>query len=228
MGTFSGAVTHAHQLQYEVLPYDSVASPSAVVQSGLARFTVLSKQLIRMEQSKQDCTCPASAPCQNLNDGSCDPRYSNIAPYGKCTSPTQKNCACSPGTSDCKLGHFEDRPTLAIVNRAVPVPPFTSSLSADNATLTIDTGAGGVKLQYVVGKAFAADTLSVTFEATARTRAAAAEAEGAAAPGAAPDAATTWRYGDADDGNLLGTIKSLDELGPISLNCTENAGTKVR
>ena len=36
-----------------------------------------------------------------------------------------------------------------------------------------------------------------------------------------------WTYGDANTGNLLGTIKSLDELGPISLNCTENAGTKI-
>ena len=30
-----------------------------------------------------------------------------------------------------------------------------------------------------------------------------------------------------NDGNLLGTIKSLDLLGVQTLNCTENAGQKV-
>lgn len=34
-------------------------------------------------------------------------------------------------------------------------------------------------------------------------------------------------YGQENYGNLLGTIKSLDELGVISLNCTEIAGKKV-
>ena len=29
-------------------------------------------------------------------------------------------------------------------------------------------------------------------------------------------------------GNLLGTIKSLDNIGPTSLNCTENANIRVR
>jgi hypothetical protein len=169
---------------------------------------VLTPHLIRMEQSKQDCTCAAATPCKNLNDGSCDARSSTDPPYGPCTSAGQKDCVCTPGTSDCQVGHFEDRPTLAIVHRHVPVPAFTSALSADNATLTIATE-GGVTLTYAVGKAFAPDTLSVAFPAYPAV------------------ANTVWKFGDANDGNLLGTIKSLDELGPISLNCTENAGTTV-
>ncbi len=34
-------------------------------------------------------------------------------------------------------------------------------------------------------------------------------------------------YGQPNNGNLLGTIKSLDELNVISLNCTENANVQV-
>ena len=38
----------------------------------------------------------------------------------------------------------------------------------------------------------------------------------------------SWSPSMSNDGNLLGTIKSLDEIGPTSLNCTENAHIKVR
>jgi hypothetical protein len=36
-----------------------------------------------------------------------------------------------------------------------------------------------------------------------------------------------YHFGDADNGNLLGTIKSLDELGVTPLNCTLNANITV-
>lgn len=36
-----------------------------------------------------------------------------------------------------------------------------------------------------------------------------------------------WSFGMYPDGNLLGTIKSLDELGVETLNCTQNAGQMV-
>jgi hypothetical protein len=149
----------AYVMEYELLPYDSVANKSAVVTSGdIARFTVLTPRLIRMEQ--------ASTP-----------------------------------------GQFEDRPTLAIVNRNLPVPKF--SAATVGGTLTITTS--DVTLTYAVGKPFAAETLSVAF----------AVSEGDS------DATAKWAYGDANDGNLLGTIKSLDELGPISLNCTQNANVTI-
>ena len=37
----------------------------------------------------------------------------------------------------------------------------------------------------------------------------------------------TWTPAAANSGNLLGTIKSLDMIGPTSLNCTENAHIRV-
>ena len=62
---------------YEALDYDSVADAKATVVRGSARFTVLTPQLIRFEQSATTT--------------------------------------------------FEDRATLAIVNRKLPVPKFTAS-----------------------------------------------------------------------------------------------------
>ena len=69
---FLGRIT-----SYEALDYDSVADPKATVTRGNARFTVLTPQLIRFEQSATTT--------------------------------------------------FEDRATLAIVNRKLPVPKFTAS-----------------------------------------------------------------------------------------------------
>ena len=33
----------------------------------------------------------------------------------------------------------------------------------------------------------------------------------------------SWQYGQSNEGNLLGTIRSLDEVGVVPLNCTVNA-----
>ena len=120
--------------------------------SGLARFTVLTDRLIRMEQ-----------------------RGGNAS-------------------------GFEDRATLAMLNRNLPVPPFTHSESG--GVLTITTGA--VELSYTVGAAFAPATLSVK--------------------GLSGGAFGTWSFGDAFPGNLLGTIRGQDEQSATPLNCTLNKG----
>jgi hypothetical protein len=46
--------------------------------------------------------------------------------------------------------------------------------------------------------------------------------------GASGSAFNEWHYGKADPDNLLGTIKSLDQLGVETLNCTENVNVTVR
>ncbi|EGD79621.1 hypothetical protein PTSG_13053 [Salpingoeca rosetta] len=99
---------------------------------------------------------------------------------------------------------YEDRPTLAFLNRNLPVPAFTHSIS--NGVLTIATKA--LNITYVVGKPFNSNTLFVTSTN-------------------ASSSFKSWRYGDRNDGNLLGTIKSLDELGAETLNCTQNADKRV-
>jgi hypothetical protein len=99
-------------------------------------------------------------------------------------------------------GVFEDRASLAVLHRQTPKPPFTSNEAG--GVLTITTTA--VKLTYTVGKGpFTADTLSV-------------------APVNASDTFPGWKHGQANPGNLLGTIRGQDGQSATDLNCTLNAG----
>ena len=100
---------------------------------------------------------------------------------------------------------FEDRSTLAVMNRALPVPTFSHGESG--GVLTINSSE--VTLRYTVGSAFSASTLTVTSRN-------------------ASSAFKSWAF-DASNfpsgGNLLGTIRGLDEQGGTPLNCTTNKGT---
>ena len=78
-------------------------------------------------------------------------------------------------------GVFEDRATLAIVNRNLPVPPFTSTLK--NGVLTIKTK--GLTLTYKGGR-FSEDNLKVVF------------------------GKCSWAPGMEPKGNLKGTTRTLD------------------
>ena len=95
---------------------------------------------------------------------------------------------------------FEDRPTLAFVNRKQPVPTFRWSNAGDGGVLTTDS----LKLTYTGGP-FTASSLVVE-----------------PAPGSTPTAFKKWTFGmtSSDDaGNLRGTIRTLDRTDNISLNC---------
>eukprot|EP00729_Bicosta_minor_P021791 gene21791-27883_t len=94
----------------QLLPYDpTVTTGAAVIASdGMARFTVLTPKLVRMEY----------AYTKNL---------------------------------------FEDRASLAVLQRKLDLPHFTSA--ENNGVLTIVTDE--VILKYTVGKGFSADTLTV-------------------------------------------------------------------
>ena len=87
-------------------------------------------------------------------------------------------------------GRFEDRASLAFVNRRLPVPAFKAIPTADGRGVTLDTGK--VRLAYAGGD-FSPETLSAAFSF----------ADGR---GLDPD----WRFGDADTGNLYGTRRTLD------------------
>lgn len=102
---------------------------------------------------------------------------------------------------------FEDRATLAILNRKLPVPAFTQSTKTGVLTITTSD----LELTYTVGQAFGQSSLRVQAAANSHLH----------------GDLQTWQAGDNNAGNLLGTIKSLDMLGAISLNCTENNGTQV-
>eukprot|EP01105_Mastigella_eilhardi_P015031 TRINITY_DN3416_c0_g1_i1.p1 TRINITY_DN3416_c0_g1~~TRINITY_DN3416_c0_g1_i1.p1 ORF type:complete len:312 (-),score=69.80 TRINITY_DN3416_c0_g1_i1:23-958(-) len=99
---------------------------------------------------------------------------------------------------------FRDAATLAVVNRLLPVPRFTSSYSSDKTTLRIETDY--LLVQYVLGsdaRPFNESNLNITVKALS----------------------TTWKPGDKPTGNLLGTIRTLDKVrGPTNLDC--NSMTK--
>lgn len=99
-------------------------------------------------------------------------------------------------------GQFEDRATLAVLNRKVDsVPSFSHSTS--NGVLTISTDA--ITLTHKIGQPVSSGVTVVS-------------SNGKFNP---------WRYGLDNSGNLFGTIKSLDELGVTTLNCTQLVGKKV-
>jgi len=97
---------------------------------------------------------------------------------------------------------FEDRPSIAFVNRKQPVPQFQATMLGSSG-VQINTSA--VNLVYKGGN-FTADSIQV----------------------ASLDKASAfkgWNGGmqsSQDTGNLLGTFRTLDGTSAISLNCTEN------
>lgn len=90
-------------------------------------------------------------------------------------------------------GRFEDRATLGIVNRNMPVPSFTVKHSGKN--LTIRTS--DLILRYTGDEKFDKSNLSVAFTIPGRT---------------SKDKVWTviWSPGLDDSGNLLGTVRTLD------------------
>jgi len=97
-------------------------------------------------------------------------------------------------------GKFEDRPTLAFVNRKVDVPKFQKSVVGTQANITTST----IKLIYGGGK-FTGSSLKVT--------------------PVSDSAFKGWQFGmtsDKDPGNLRGTFRTLDGNANTTLNCGRN------
>ena len=94
---------------------------------------------------------------------------------------------------------FEDRATVAFINRKLDVPTFNHSLSDDGKALTISTKA--LELTYTVGETFSSDSLTVTSLDD-------------------DSAFDSWHFGQANPGNLLGTIRTLDQTNNVTLNCS--------
>ena len=84
-------------------------------------------------------------------------------------------------------GVFEDRASLAVVNRNLPVPSF--KVIRNGESLTIKTNA--VTLTYTGSESFCEDNLKVTFKLNGRVQ--------------------EWHPGKDDSANLLGTSRTLDK-----------------
>ena len=87
----------------------------------------------------------------------------------------------------CEDGFFEDRASLAIVNRNLPVPSFRVLRNGEH--LTIKTSS--VTLMYTGSESFCEDNLKVTFKLNGRVQ--------------------VWHPGMDDSANLLGTSRTLDK-----------------
>ena len=85
-------------------------------------------------------------------------------------------------------GRFEDNATLGIINRELPVPAFRQSTRG--GVTTVRTSA--LTLIYKGGGEFTRDNLSVSFKLSGKT--------------------VTWRPGDSPEGNLKGTMRTLDRI----------------
>jgi len=86
-------------------------------------------------------------------------------------------------------GTFEDRATLAVVNREMPLCKFTVSKSEKSISIVTKD----VTLKYSGNGMFDANNLSVSFLLNGRR--------------------TVWHPGDAPSGNLRGTSRTLDRIG---------------
>jgi len=104
---------------------------------------------------------------------------------------------------------FENRKTVAVINRNLPVPSFQHDISYNNV-LTVKTDC--LTVTYSTGKTFSSSTFQVTgkmycyYDSTKHSK----------------EPSTTWsyHYGDQDPLNLLGTIRTLDVQNATTLNCT--------
>ena len=96
-------------------------------------------------------------------------------------------------------GKFEDRATLGVVNRNMPVPAYTVRHSGKRLTIKTDD----IKLTYSGNGKFDESNLTVSFRM--------------ADPSARNGVKTVvWRPGMDDSGNLLGTTRTLDKCDGVT------------
>ena len=93
---------------------------------------------------------------------------------------------------------FEDRQTVAVWNRQLPVPQFDFSIKDNLLKITTNF----VTLKYQLNNPFSQDSLQIS--------------------GSLGRGSNNWtyHYGQDDPLNLLGTIRTLDRRETISLNCS--------
>lgn len=99
-------------------------------------------------------------------------------------------------------GKFEDRASFTIVNRYLPVPSFTKEYKDGGVIIRTDD----VALVYLGGGRLSKDNLSVRFTLNGEEK--------------------VWRPGDSEEGNLLGTLRTLDGCKGFSQVCYPNKGDR--
>ncbi len=108
-------------------------------------------------------------------------------------------------------GRFEDRATLGVVNRNMPVPAYTVRRSGNKLTIRTED----IKLTYSGNSRFDEGNLSVAFRM----------ADPSAKKG---EKTVVWRPGMDDGGNLLGTTRTLDKCDGLKTNEPYDKGVVSR
>ena len=112
---------------------------------------------------------------------------------------------------------FEDRATLAVVQRKFVPPKF--SVKREGGKLHLRTKF--LHLEVDVDEAGAGSGTGTDRATEGEIRVGSIQIS-AVAPAGSDEAFRTWRVGeDGSQGNLLGTIRTLDSLGPLDLNCSQ-------
>ena len=180
----------------EILPYEPVADNAAVVHSsdGMARFTVLSSRLLRMEYTDTAHKFEDRATTAIVNRA--------ITPVPAFTYTEAASGALQITTNDvvlvcvaCDVGCAWKRCGASLVCGVVwcyecAVCDVRSVCGNPYGCILIQAWLSSPPMQtYIVGEKFTPDTLSVS------------------STDAEQSAFKTWSYGEPNTGNLLGTIK---------------------
>ena len=103
-------------------------------------------------------------------------------------------------------GRFDDEPTIAVLNRYLPTPSFTTKTDAKTGVVTIKTSKWTLTYN-PAGGAFSADNLRIVLSV---------------------EPFSTWTPGMEPTGNLHGTIRTLDRVGhAVDLKCPPVTTTVV-
>jgi len=106
---------------------------------------------------------------------------------------------------------FEDRKTIAVINRNLPIPAYKQSLSEDGI-LTVETKC--LTLTYHTKQEFSSSSLHVQGQMDCFSK------NTNHHNSTASSSSWTYHYGQSDPHNLLGTIRTLDQRDATSLNCS--------
>ena len=110
-------------------------------------------------------------------------------------------------------GPGEDRKTLTVINRNLRVPKFSSSTD-ENGILTVSTDYLTLKYN-TLGQTLNSTSLSITGKFDHSDQGDGDDDNNDT------DKEWMWKYGDTgDEGNLLGTIRTLDNSNIVSLKCS--------
>ena len=135
------------------------------------------------------------------------------APFSATTLSTVRFTVLTDRVIRIERGPGEDRKTLAVINRKLPVPYFQHWKSDNGRVFYIQTKC--LTLMYEIGTEFASDTLQIQGQMYCYDHFNSSNSNSSK-----DTPLWSYHYGDQDPGNLLGTIRTLDNKRAETLDCS--------